>query len=76
MGQTSGDGGAAPVAVGAPRGVWPGCRQAAADTQEAPGGREKVKGGRGPSSALGALPALGGDWREGVWKTVCPQESM
>lgn len=40
------------------------------------GGRVKVKGGRGPSSALGALPALGGDWREGVWKTVCPQGHM
>lgn len=33
----------------------------------------KGQGGRGPSSALGALPALGGDWREGVWKTVCPR---
>lgn len=67
------------MAVGAPRGVWPGCRQRQRliDTQGAPGGgRVKVKGGRGPSSALGALPALGGDWREGVWKTVCPQGHM
>lgn len=61
------------MAVGHLEGSGLGAVRGSADTQGARGGREKVKGGRGPSSALGALPALGGDWREEVWKTVCPQ---
>lgn len=59
MGQTCGDGGAAPVAVGAPRGVWPGCRQRQRliDTQGARGGVGKRS--RGPGGpALHSGPCL------------------